>query len=79
MRGDCFRCPGSPLDGRAVPMDWARLDRAAKAWRLVKLGWALDFSRACSLLARHGAAVKAGRKVKAARATQAGRRWREGE
>lgn len=56
--GKRFSAPGSPLHGRRIPMDWARMDTNAKRRALVSYGYAQDFQRACRVMGLHGAAVK---------------------
>jgi hypothetical protein len=71
-----FLVPGSPLHGREVPQDWARMDLGAKRKALVSYGYAEDYSGACRLMGQHAAAVRRGRRVQAERA--ANRRQPEG-
>jgi hypothetical protein len=70
-KGPRFNLPGSPLDGRPVPQDWARMDSNAKRRALVAYGYASSFTKACSLMGKLGAAVKSGRRAKKDKAAKA--------
>lgn len=59
-----FHVPGSPLDGKRVPLDWALLDPPAKRRALMKCGYASDYAAAGRVLGKHGAAVGAARRQK---------------
>lgn len=52
-----FWCPGSPLHGKAVPLDWRRLSGPAKRRALVACGLAPDYEAACRTMGLHAAAV----------------------
>jgi hypothetical protein len=74
---DRFARNGSPLAGRVVPRDWARLDFNGKRASLLANGWAADFYEAGRVLALHAAAARAGQKARAARAAAAMARWQD--
>lgn len=60
---DRFFKMGSPLDGKRIPYNWKSLDLVAKRKVLVERGIARNYSDACSILARHGAAARRYRKA----------------
>lgn len=59
-----FRCPGSPLHGKAVPLDWRRLDGPAKRRALVACGHAESYEAACRMMGLHAAAVMRARRLR---------------
>lgn len=59
-----FHVPGSPLNGKQVPLDWFLLEPAAKRRALVKCGYASDYASAGRVLGKHGAAIGALRRQK---------------
>lgn len=61
-----FRCEGSPLDGKLIPMGWSGLTFRGKAQALVKTGLARDWDVALGLLGQHAGAIGRARKARAA-------------
>jgi hypothetical protein len=77
MSGDRFAQNGSPLAGKRVPYDWARMELPAMRACLIANGWATDFRDASRVLALHAHAAREGRKAKAARIEMAQARWED--
>lgn len=61
-----FRCEGSPLDGKRIPMGWSGMTFQGKAQALVKTGLARDWDAALGLLGQHAGAIGRARKARAA-------------
>lgn len=72
MRGSGkFSVPGSPLDGRRVPQDWARMDPNGKRRALVAYEYATSYEGACRLMGQHAAAVMRARRLRDEHAAKA--------
>lgn len=58
-----FRCAGSPLDGKRIPLGWGGLTLQGKALALVKVGYAPHWTAALGLLGQHAGAIGRARKA----------------
>ena len=63
-RTNRFTAEGSPLHGKAVPLDWKRLDECGKKRALVAYGYAQDYRHACKIMGKHAAAVTRERRLR---------------
>lgn len=69
--GGRWMVPGSPLDGRRVPMDWNSMDSRGQRSALVSYGYARSFEEACRVMGRHAAATMRARREREDRAAKA--------
>lgn len=70
-----FAAPGSPLDGKLIPMDWGRLAFRGKVEALVRTGLARDWREGCSLLGQHGAAIGRLKRARTGEGNRQEKRW----
>lgn len=66
-----FTLPGSPLNGKVIPLDWDRMTPTGKRRALVDYGYARSWEAACSLMGKHGAALRTERRARAAARSKA--------
>jgi hypothetical protein len=62
-----FTLPGSPLNGKVIPLDWGRMTPNAKRRALVDYQYARTWEEAGTVLGKHHAAIRATRRESAAR------------